>query len=339
MGINFSMRALALAALGTMAAVTPAMAQDKSINIMTWGTTWQSSLQTLSKEFTQQTGIRVNLVTQATSGEGLVKLQAMKAKPVVDVWFTTASVAERAVADAQLFAPLPKDKMPNLKQVVPGASTAYYAAVYGYPMSIVYRTDLIKTPITKWSDLWTHEEVAKKLSIPGMSMYQGRALMMASMAHGGSQTDDNKGFEMLQLLKPKVAMFYSSDAQARTAMSQGEIAVMMATPAAGKRIADAGHPVKVISPKPALMNYDVMTIIKTGKEDLAAQYVNFLLDKTVNERISEYTNMAPVIVGAKLPAALAEQLPKEEDVVVLNEKWVNANVTKWVQRFNDEIAK
>lgn len=337
MSPSTAIRSIALAALTTASALS-ASAQDKSISVMVWGTTWQSSLQALSKEFTQKTGIRVNLVTQATSGEGLVKLQTMKAKPTVDVWFTTASVAERAVADAALFSPLPKDKMPNLANIQPGAATSHYAAVYGYPMSIVYRTDLIKTPITQWSDLWTRDDITKKLSIPGMSMYQGRALMMASMAHGGSSTDDEKGFAMLSQLKPKISMFYSSDAQARTAISQGEIAVMMATPAAGKRVADAGHPVKVVSPKPAVMNYDVMTIVKTGKEDLSAQYVNFMLDKGVNERISELTNMAPVIQGAKVPALLADQLPKEADMVVLDEKWVNANIGKWVERFNKEVA-
>jgi spermidine/putrescine-binding protein len=43
--------------------------------------------------------------------------------------------------------------------------------------------------------------------------------------------------EMLAKLKPKIAMFYNSDAQARTALSQGEVAAMMATPAAAKRVA------------------------------------------------------------------------------------------------------
>lgn len=331
------LRVIGVAALTTLAAGA-ASAQDKSINIMVWGTTWQSSLQSLSKEFTEQTGIRVNLVTQASSGEGLVKLQTMKAKPTVDVWFTTASVAERAVVDEALFSPLPTELIPNLANVNEGAATSHYAAVYGYPMSIVYRSDLVEAPITQWSELWTRADITKKLSIPGISMYQGRALMMASMAHGGSSTDADKGFEMLAQLKPQVAMFYSSDAQARTAMSQGEIAVMMATPAAGKRVADAGHPVQVISPKPALMNYDVMTLVKSGKEDLAAQYVNFLLDQGVNERISELTNMAPVVKGAKVPAALAQQLPNPDDAVTLDEKWVNSNITAWVERFNTEVA-
>lgn len=338
MSFSISLRAVAFAALSTLSVVSSASAQDKSINIMAWGTTWQSSLQALSKDFTEQTGIRVNLVTQASSGEGLVKLQTMKSKPTVDVWFTTASVAERAIADTGLFAELPQDKIPNLASMTPGAATSHYAAIYGYPMSLIYRTDLVKAPITQWSDLWTRDDLNKKVSIPGMSMYQGRALMMASMAHGGTATDDDKGFEMLAKLKPKIAMFYSSDAQVRTAMSQGEIAVMMATPAAGKRVADAGHPVQVISPKPAVMNYDVMMIVKSGKEDLSAQYVNFMLDKSNNERVAELTNMSPVIQGAKLPPLLETQLPKEEDVVVLDEKWVNANISKWVQRFNQEIT-
>lgn len=332
-----SLRSVALAAL-TLAGAGLASAQDKSISVMVWGTTWQSSLQSLSKEFTQKAGIRVNLVTQASSGEGLVKLQTMKDKPTVDVWFTTASVAERAVTDDKLFVPLPKQQMPNLANVVPGAATSHYAAIYGYPMSIVYRSDLVKTPITQWAELWTREDIKKKLSIPNLSMYQGRALMMASMAHGGSDKDDAKGFEMLAKLKPQIAMFYGSDAQARTAISQGEIAVMMATPAAGKRVADAGHPVVVVSPKPALMNYDVMTIVKSGKEDLAAQYMNFLLERGVNERVSALTNMAPVVQGAKVPEALEQQLPKPEDAVSLDEKWVNANIAQWVERFNKEVA-
>jgi len=330
---------LAAATLALGLCASASAQQPQSISVMIWGATWQSSIQTLSKEFTDKTGIRVNLVTQASSGEGLVKLQAMKAKPTVDVWFTTASVAERAVTDADLFAPLPKDKIPNIANVTPGAATSHYTAVYGYPMSIVYRTDLIKSNITQWTDLWKVDELDKKLSIPAMSMYQGRSLMMASMANGGSATDDEKGFEMLAKLKPKVAMFYSSDAQVRTAMSQGEIAIMMGTPAAARRVADAGRPVKVVSPRPSIMNYDVVTIVKSGKEDLAAQYVNFLIERSNNQRIAQLTNMAPVVAGAQMPAELAAQMPKPEDMVVLDEKWVNSNMAKWVERFNKEIAK
>ncbi len=329
---------LVLALAAGFGAATPAAAADKSINIMTWGTTWQSGLRDLSKEFTKKTGIDVNLVTQASSGEGLVKLQTMKTKPPADVWFTTASVAERAVADADLFVPLPVDKIPNLANVMPGASTSHYVAAYGYPISIVYRTDLIKEPITQWTDLWTRKDLARKVTIPAMSMYQGRSLMTASLANGGSVTDDEKGFEMLVKLKPQVAIFYTSDAQARTALSQGEAAVMMGTPAAAKRVADAGLPVAVVSPRPAIMNYDVMAIIKSGKEDLAAQYVNFVLEQSVNEKLASNTNMGPVVKGAKVPETLAAQMPKPEDMVTLDEKWVNLNIAKWVERFNQEVA-
>ncbi len=317
---------------------TNTLADTPSINVMMWGTTWQSSLKNASDDFTKETGIKVNLVTQASSGEGLVKLQTMKSKPTVDVWFTTASVAQNAVEDTTLFATLPTNEMPNLKEMTEGSATKSYTAIYGYPISIVYRTDLVKTPINEWTDLW-NKSFEGKIALPAMTIYQGRSLMMASMSHGGSATNADKGFAMLKELKPNVAMFYNSDAQARTALAQGEISVLISPPSQGKRIADAGLPVKVISPKPAIMNFDVATIIHSGKEKLAAQYINFLIGKNINQSLAANLNMAPVNKNAMPSELLKLQLPKEEDKVVLDEQYVNEHIDEWVKRFNSEIAK
>lgn len=314
------------------------LAETPSINVMMWGTTWQSSLKNASEAFTKETGIKVNLVTQASSGEGLVKLQTMKSKPTVDVWFTTASVAQNAVEDKALFAEFPTDDMPNLKEMTEGAATKSYAAIYGYPISIVYRTDLVTTPINSWNDLW-NKSFEGKIALPAMTIYQGRSLMIASMAHGGSVTDADKGFAMLKTLKPNVAMFYNSDAQARTALAQGEISVLISPPSQGKRIADTGLPVKVISPKPAIMNFDVATIVHSGKEKLAAQYINFLISKKINQELAANLNMAPVNKNSEPSDMLKSQLPKEEDKVVLDEQYINTHIDEWVKRFNSEIAK
>src|SRR5690554_7946425 len=89
--------------------------------------------------------------------------------------------------------------------------------------------------------------------------------------------DEEAGFAALEQLKPNVAIFYGSDAQARQALAQGEVSVLVAPPSQGKRVADAGRPITVISPKPAVMNADVMMIVRSGKEDMAAQYINHLL--------------------------------------------------------------
>ncbi|WP_040502062.1 PotD/PotF family extracellular solute-binding protein [Herbaspirillum sp. YR522] len=329
--------AFAAAALGLVISA-PAQAQEKSINVMMWGSTWQTALQQSSADFTKKTGIKVNLVTQASSGEGLVKLQTMKAKPTIDVWFTTASVAERAVTDDALFAPLPAARMSNLGELAKGTATDRYVGIYGYPVSIIYRTDLVQQPIKTWSDLW-QPRFAGKLAVPAMGVYQGRALMIAAMSGGGSATDADKGFEMLGKLKPNVVMFYGTDTQARQALAQGEVSVLVGPPSQAKRMADAGRPVAVVSPKPAIMNFDVATIVRSGKEDLAAQYINFLLEREANQALAGNLNMSPVNKNAKPSDYLAPMLPKPEDAFIPSEEFVNQHIAAWTERFNRDIVK
>jgi spermidine/putrescine-binding protein len=316
----------------------PAVAQDKSINVMIWGVTWQTAIEPVSKEFEAKTGIKVNFVTQASSGEGLVKLQAMRDNPTVDVWFTTASLAARATQDKAMFAPLPKADIPNLSELAEGAAAESSVGIYAYPMSIIYRTDLVKGEINQWSDLWK-PEFKGKLAVPAMGMYQGRMLWIASTQGQSATPDFERGFDELKKLKPNVSVFYSSDAQARQSLAQGEVVAIVAPPSQGKRVADAGRPVRIVSPRFTPMNQDVMTIVKSGKEALAAQYIDYLLSAAVNETVAGTLGISPVNTKSKHPAALAEALPKSGDGVNLDEAMINANIPAWIERFNNQIVR
>lgn len=318
-------------------AMAPAQAADDSLNVMIWGATWQSAIDEVSQGFTKDTGVKVNLVSQASSGEGLAKLQAMRDKPTVDVWFTTASVATRAMEDKQLFDQLPTELMPNLKELVSGSATAYYAPIYSYPTSIIYRTDLVAEPITSWADLWD-PRFKKKLGMPDMGFFQGRLLMIAAGKDGGDPMDEKRGFEELEKLKPNVVLFFASDSQARQALAQGEASVMVGPTSHAKRIADAGFPVKVVSPRPTVMNYDVMMIVRGGKEDTAAKYINYLLSAPVNEEVAAKLGMAAVNVNSEQPADLKGMLPKAEDQYVPDEAVVNEHIARWIDIFKDKIA-
>jgi putative spermidine/putrescine transport system substrate-binding protein len=333
----FRAPATALAVALAVGTATPTLAQDKEITVLIWGVTWKSAIAEMSEKFTKETGIKVNYATQASSGEGLVKLQTMRDKPTVDVWFTTASVADRAAGDDRLLAPLPKASMPNLSMLPPGLVADKYAAVYSYPLSIIYRTDKVDAPITSWADLW-EPRFARKLAVPAMDMFQGRTLMIASVA-GGDAKNIDKGFEMLAKLKPNVAVFYGSDAQARQALAQGEVSVLVAPPSQAKRMTDAGIPVKVVSPKGTPMNADVMTIVGSGKEAMAAQYINFMLGKAANEAIAAGVNMAAVNRESKQPEALLAAIPKPDDALILDEAVINKNIAAWLQRFNRDIVR
>lgn len=333
----YRLLAAALATGLCMSAASLAQAAENELNVLIWGATWQSAIQGVSEDFTKQTGIKVNLVPQASSGEGLAKLQAMRSKPTVDVWFTTASVAARAEKDDQLFVPLPVSKMPHLAQLPSGVATSHYVPIYSYPTSIIYRTDLISEPITQWSDLWD-ERLRKKVGMPSMGFFQGRLLMIAAGKDGGDPMNEQVGFAELEKLKPNVALFISSDSQARQALAQGEASVIVGPPSHAKRVADAGFPVKVVSPKPTVMNYDVMMMVRSGNEDKAAEYINYLLSSSENETVAAKLGMGAVNVNSQQPEALKGQMPKPGDEYIPDENVVNERIAHWLEVFKDKIA-
>ena len=303
---------------------------------MSWGLT-QSALKAVNEDFTKQTGVKVRLIAQTGSAEGLARLQAMRNAPTIDVWMATASLAERAFADKQLFVPLPADKMPNLTKLAPGLATAGYASIYTYPLSIGYRTDTIKTPITSWSDLWK-PEFKGKIGLPDLATFQGRLLLIGETGSGHFGSAE-AGFEALKKLKPNVAMFYSSDALARQALAQGDVSVLIETPSSLKRVADSGVPVTIVSPKGTLMNSDVAMIVNTPNAAKAASYINFLLEKKNNTQIAAILNMGPANRESETPEALAKVLPSAADAIVPNETEINQNIAAWNARFKQEIVQ
>ncbi|HWK47625.1 MAG TPA: extracellular solute-binding protein [Stellaceae bacterium] len=317
---------------------TSVLAQGQSITILIWGTTWQLVMKGIAEKFTAATGIAVNLMTQTTGGESLVKLQAMKADPTVDVWFTTSSVAERAVKDGDLFADLPTAQIPNLKNVYPDAIKPRWVGAYAYPLGIVYRPDLVKQPITSWEDLWSSRFV-NQIGVPAPSSYQGRMLLLASVLAGGGIDNVEPGFEKLKALSKNVAFWYTSDAQARKALAQGEISVLIAPPSGAKTVRNQGVEVTMISPKPAPVLYDVMTLVKTKRQELGARFIDFVLSTESQAQIATDMENEPVNRFASIPDRLKGQFPKDGDTVAFDEDVVNARIDAWSDRFKQVVAQ
>lgn len=315
----------------------PAFAAD-SITVLIWGTTWQSVMKDIAANFTTATGINVVVQTQTTSGESLAKLQAMKGSPAVDVWFTTSSVAERAVKDGDLFVDLPMTAIGNAKDVDRGAMTSRWIAAYAYPLGIIYRPDMVKEPITSWEDLWS-DRFVNKIGAPAPSSYQGRMLLIATLLAGGDITNVEPGFAKLKAWKKNVAFWYTSDAQARKALAQGEIAVLIAPPAGAKTVRDQGAPVKMISPKPAAAMFDVMTMLKTPKQEMAARFIDYVLRADSQSSIGVKMEMEPVNRLASIPAVLKESLPAPGDSVTFDENVVNAQIDAWSTRFKQLVLE
>jgi putative spermidine/putrescine transport system substrate-binding protein len=331
-------------AFGTVAVTACLLGQtsgaraQQQIAVMAWGTSWIQGLTAISDEFTKTTGIKVIPVTQSGSSDGYARLKSMRDAPTIDVWFSTASLASRATQDKKLFAPIPASALSNAKNLVQGARTDTWVAAYYYPLSIIYRPDLVKKPITSWKDLWD-PSLANSLAVPDVETYAGRMLLVASLTHGGTMQNTDPGFKALSGLRPNIAMFYGSDSDARRALAQGDVSVLVGPPSQLKPLVDAGVKVKALSVQPAPMMFDVMTVVNTKNQAAAMKFIDFVLSPQAQSIITRQYFMGPVNDTVQAAPALAAILPKQADQVSFDETYVNDHIGAWNERFKSEIAK
>ena len=318
---------------------SPGQAQERRITLLIWASTWNGVMKQLAEQFTKETGIAVDIEIEASSMEGLAKLQAMRGHPTVDVWFTAAGVAQLASTTPGLLAPMPVAELSNWGDVIPGATTPTFAAAYYFPFGIVYRPDLVPNgKITSWEELWG-PAFANKLALPTPPVFQGRMLLVATLLAGGNINNIEPGLAKLQQLKKNVAFWFSSDPQARKALAQGDVAVMATSSSTIKTLADQGVRVEMVSPKPAPVLFEGVTILKTGKEALAAQFVNYVLSPQWQTVITQVWNMGPINKKVVPAGKFASLLPKAGDQVTFDDAIVNARLGQWTDLFNANVAK
>lgn len=339
--MSVTRRSLLAAGVGSLASpylLGTGRAQQPAITVQIWGTTWANPMKRLSEAFAKETGIAVNYETQTSAGEGLVKIQAARARREVDVWFTTASVAERAAEDTQLFIKLPYDKIPNAEKLNKNARAERFVADAAYAIVIIYRPDLVQKPIVGWKDLWD-PAFKGKIAVPNMQMFQGRMLMLCANINGGSEKNIDKGFECLASIKPNIALFYSSDHQARQMLGQGEVVAMVGSTTHAKALLDQGANVKIAAARPTPLDYDGCMIVNNPRQELAAKYVDYVLRTDVQEDIAKSRGVMPVNPAAKAPEFLTGIVPAAGEALVVDEKLLNSNIGDWTARFNREIAR
>jgi putative spermidine/putrescine transport system substrate-binding protein len=338
---RFSRRCLlaAIAATAVLGAGSNAFAQGKQVKVMTFGSTWERVLKPLAPAFKQETGIEIVPIIQNSSAEGLAKLQASRQSPGVDVWFTGEAIAMRAATDKELFVPLPKDKLPNLGKLIPGASNDMFVAYWYFPTGIVYRPDLVPGgKVTAWSDIF-QPAFKNAIALPAPTVYPGRTILIASLLNGGSIDNVKPGIEFLGKMRDHVAMFNSSDTNARRALARGEIMAMIGSPSAVKELADQNIAVAMVSPKPTPLIFEGMMMVKNGNEDAAATFINRSLAADWQKHMTDIYNLGPVNKEVAPAEALVKVLPTPENAVTFDEAKINQRLGEWTEEFNKAIAK
>lgn len=320
-----------------LSAAGPAFSAENEITIQVWGSTWQNLLQPMSQRFEAETGIKVNVITQSSSGEGLLKLQAERENSGVDVWFTTNAVAATAAEDDKLFTKIPKDKLTNAANLIDGGSTEDWVGIYYYPMGIIYDVDNVPAVPTSWEDLWK-PEFADQIVAPSMSIYSGSLMLVGNELNGGTTANFDPGFEALSKLNPNISLYYTSDSQARQSVAQGEGSILIGQPAHLSALKKEGINVKMISPKPAPMYFDVMMMVNGERQEESAKFIDFVISEQEQATMTTTVNMAPVNRLVSSTEELREALPAEGAGIVFDGKMISANVADWSARFEKLVA-
>ncbi|HVZ45174.1 MAG TPA: extracellular solute-binding protein [Ramlibacter sp.] len=335
---RFTRRTLGVLAASLMLSGA-AFAQGKQVKVMTFGSTWERVLKPLAPAFKQETGLEIVPVIENSSAEGLAKLQASRANPGVDVWFTGEAIAMRAATDKDLFVPLPKDKLPNLAHLMPGAHNDMFVAFWYFPTGIVYRPDLVPGgKVTSWNDIF-QPAFKNAVALPAPTVYPGRTILITALLNGGSIDNVQPGIDFLAKMKDHVAMFHSSDTNARRALARGEIMAMIGSPSAVKELADQKIPVAMVSPKPTPLIFEGMMMVKNGNTDAAATFINRALAADWQKHMTDVYNLGPVNKDVKPADALVAVLPTPANSVTFDEAKINAHLGEWTEMFNKAVAK
>ena len=214
--------------------------------VSVWGGNWKDTVErVVAKPFTAKTGIPVEFEVGGTI-DRLAKARVAKGNPLVDLNFTTTHVGRLYISDG-LFAPLDMAKLPNAKEVAREAlRSEYHIGGWAYVYTVVYRPDLVKEDITRWSDLW-------KPSLKG-KIAHARLRPVAHhhdrRADGGRQRDhvgEGAGAAHGSSSRASSA-FYSTDAQSQDLMKTGQAPVQVMLSVNAYHLQEQGIAVKLVQP-------------------------------------------------------------------------------------------
>lgn len=334
-------------ALGASASVLPFMssagrAQDqvKQIRLLTWGGNWQDIFRPVGEAFEKDTGIKVEMVVQSGSGDGLNKITAQRANPQVDVWTSIASTVE-AATKSDLLAKLDPAKIPHLKEMPKEFVQDTGASIWLSPRGIFYRKDLVPFDLKTWGDLWD-PRLKDKVGVT-LALDRGSFLIVAALLNGGNEHKIDAGFEKLKQLKPNIHAIYSTDPESIKLLETGEIGVVAwgALPNVYRHLGpDSKY--QFVMPSPRFLADIPVSIVKgrgAAQQAAAEKFVDYMLQPKYQTIMASIAGTVPANPKAAVPEKLKGIIPSLpiQNVYSVDWKYVNAHFSEWEDRWAREV--
>lgn len=299
---------LGIASAALVAGMTASAALADNLRVLAWD---GYADQDWVKEFTQETGIGVDVVFIGSDDEIWAKIKGSEGQDF-DVFAVNTAQLQRYIK-ADLVMPIDAAQLPNQKEVLPrfrDLSTVTGLTkdgnVYGIPfcfdfIGLIYDTDKVKTPPTSMSVLWDPQ-------------YQGKVLAYDNGEHNFSFTALTLGYsdpfhltdeqlaavkEKLVELKRNVLSFYTTADEAQQIYNNNDVALIWANYGQQqlKALQATGAHVAYVNPSEGALAWLDNWVISKGVRDKAAaeKWINFMISKKVGGELSERTGFGNTV--------------------------------------------
>ena len=323
-------------------------AQGKSINVGTYtGPQGEFVRRQVIPKFQSELGCRVFQTEGVTLGQ-IALLRTQKANPTYSVMFMD-DVGVPVAKEEGLIAPLPREKMPNLRHVFPRfvLNDGYAAAFAVSVVAPFYNTQAV-SGIESWEQVWDPKYRGRFLLITPKQTQSVQLLVAATaLATGKSFAEAqyliDAGWDKMAALKPNVQTIYDNNVTAALQVSQGQADI--GGPDFSKTIlpyAMKKAPVAMSAPKEGVFGgVNTVTLVQGAPDpDLGAAFADRMLDPAVQKALAEYTYAAPTISGVSLNAETAKLAPypesRMEELKLMTVDWTAINPKRGaiVERYN-----
>lgn len=323
-------------------------AADKAISVGTYtGPQGEFVRRNVIPKFQSDFGCKVFQTEGVTLGQ-IAILRTQKASPTYSVMFMD-DVGVPIAKDEDLIAPLPKDKVPNLANVIPRfLLNDGYAAAFAVSVVAPFFNPQSVSGIESWEQLWDPRYKGRFMLITPKQTQSIQLLVAATALATGKNFKDaqyivDAGWEKMAALKPNVQTIYDNNVTAVLQVSQGQADI--AGPDFSKTVLPytmKKAPVAMSAPKEGVFGgVNTVTMVKNGPNpDLAAAFVDRMLDAEVQKALAEATFAAPTIKGVTLNEATAklvaypEARMDEMKLMTIDWSFINPKRGALVEKYN-----
>lgn len=345
---HFGKMVFGAGALAPLVFVKKGWAQSRTMTVGIWGGSQGEFVKnTVIPAFQSEFDCTV-LAEEGATLANVSKLRATMDNPKYSVMFVDDVVVSLCKAEG-LTSQLPRDRMPEFENVYP--EFIYdddYGTALGISLGGIFYNTGITPPATYaelWDPVWAGKlKLVSAKNTPAMFFLIVAAAVKSGKPFAEAQYLIDDAFDKVAEIKPNIQNVYDSGIQASNEIAQGQADVGLIE--YSKYIypyTDQGAPVNMSYPaEGSFAGTNCQVLVNGGPEpDLAAAFMNKMLEPSVQQPLAEYALIAPPVSGLEFGPDTLKYIayPQSEMVArgLFTPDWthINAKRAEWTERLNE----